>query len=79
MSFGFGDTPYKRLFCNRDFAASRVMLLRKTPANELLWRSHAAFRTLVTRAKELYLRYRPSEDKAQKPAPAAGTPPESSE
>jgi CelD/BcsL family acetyltransferase involved in cellulose biosynthesis len=79
MSFGFGDTPYKRLFCNRDFAASRVMLLRKTPANELLWRSHAAFRTLVTRAKELYLRYRPPEDKADKPAPASGTPPESSE
>ena len=80
MSFGFCDTPYKRLFCNRDFEASRVLLLRKTPAHELLWRSHAAFRTLVTRAKELYLKYRPPEDKSQKPAAAGAAPPsESSE
>lgn len=79
MSFGFGDAPYKRLFCNRDFEAARVMLLRKTPANELLWRSHAAFRTLVTRAKELYLKYRPPEDKSKKPDAAAAPPSESSE
>ncbi len=75
MSFGFGDAPYKRLFCNRDFEASRVLLLRKTPANELLWRSHAAFRTLVARGKELYLKYQAR--KQQMAAPP--TPTESSE
>ena len=83
MSFGFGEAPYKRLFCNRDFEASRVLLLRKTPANELLWRSHAAFRLLVARAKEalargkeLYAKYRPPAEEPKKPA---APPTESSE
>ena len=82
MSFGFGDTPYKRLFCNRDFEASRVLLLRKTPANELLRVSHGAFRTLVARGKvalargkELYQRWRPPAPAEAAKKPAATTPP----
>ena len=81
MSFGFGDTPYKRLFCNRDFEASRVLLLRKTPAHELLWRSHAAFRMLVARGKELYQKYqaRKAAGDAKAGDEKKTTPPESSE
>jgi hypothetical protein len=70
MSFGFGDAPYKRLFCNRDFEATRVLLLRKTPANQLLRLSHNGFRTLVKRGKELYVRWRPPEDKGKPAAPS---------
>jgi CelD/BcsL family acetyltransferase involved in cellulose biosynthesis len=74
MSFGFGDTPYKRLFCNADFEAARVLLLRKTPANQLLRVSHEGFRMLVARAKELYLKYRPPADDKGK---GGATPPPS--
>lgn len=75
MSFGFGDAPYKRLFCNSNFEAARVLLLRKTPANQLLRFSHDGFRTLVARAKELYVRYRPpaADDKGK----GGATPPPS--
>ena len=72
MSFGFGDTPYKRLFCNRGFDASRVLLMRKTPLNHALRHAHEGLRRLVEQAKQLYVRVRPPEDKPSAPAASDG-------
>ncbi len=66
MSFGYGDTPYKRLFCNGDYEATRLLLLRKTAANRALKLGHQAFRAGVERGKELYRRWRPPAEEGKK-------------
>jgi CelD/BcsL family acetyltransferase involved in cellulose biosynthesis len=51
LNFGIGDAPYKHEFGNQQFEDASILLLRRTPANVLRVRSHAAFRACVNATK----------------------------